>query len=57
LYCTYILFKHANDYDIGVAVIDAYTHYVLQFMENINKTSQASMTELVRTPAPFLLVL
>jgi phosphatidylinositol glycan class K len=41
------LFKHANDYDIGVAVIDAYTHYVLEFMENINKTSQASMEELV----------
>ena len=43
-----ISFKHANDYDIGVAVIDAFTHYVLEFMENINKTSQASMEELVR---------
>jgi phosphatidylinositol glycan class K len=46
-YLTRCLFKHANDYDIGVAVIDAYTHYVLEFMENINKTSQASMEELV----------
>lgn len=40
--------QHENDNDIGVAVIDAFTHYVLQFMEKINKTSQASMQELVR---------
>ena len=40
--------KHINDNDIGVAVIDAFTHYVLQFMEKINKTSQVSMQELVR---------
>lgn len=40
--------QHINDNDIGVAVIDAFTHYVLQFMEKINKTSQASMQELVR---------
>ena len=40
--------QHAHDNDIGVAVIDAFTHYVLQFMEKINKTSQVSMQELVR---------
>lgn len=40
--------QHINDNDIGVAVIDAFTHYVLQFMEKINKTSQVSMQELVR---------
>ena len=40
--------QHINDNDIGVAVIDAFTHYVLQFMEKINKTSQISMQELVR---------
>ena len=40
--------QHVNDNDIGVAVIDAFTHYVLQFMEKINKTSQLSMQELVR---------
>ncbi|KDR80403.1 hypothetical protein GALMADRAFT_242818 [Galerina marginata CBS 339.88] len=39
-------YSHANDNDIGVAVIDAFTHYVLEFMERINKTSQASMEEL-----------
>ena len=41
--------QHAHDNDIGVAVIDAFTHYVLQFMEKINKTSQVSMQELVRS--------
>ena len=40
--------QHINDNDIGVAVIDAFTHFVLQFMEEINKTSQVSMQELVR---------
>jgi phosphatidylinositol glycan class K len=39
-------YSHINDNDIGVAVIDAFTHYVLQFMEKINKTSQVSMQEL-----------
>lgn len=39
-------YSHENDYDIGVAVIDKFTHYILQFMEGINKTSQASMQDL-----------
>ncbi|KAJ3515548.1 hypothetical protein NLJ89_g1694 [Agrocybe chaxingu] len=39
-------YSHANDNDIGVAVIDAFTHYVLEFMEEINKTSTVSMQEL-----------
>ncbi|KAF8813120.1 hypothetical protein BYT27DRAFT_7181694 [Phlegmacium glaucopus] len=39
-------YSHENDNDIGVAVIDAFTHYVLDFMEKINKTSQVSMQEL-----------
>ncbi|KAH9478775.1 glycosylphosphatidylinositol anchor biosynthesis [Psilocybe cubensis] len=39
-------YSHANDNDIGVAVIDAFTHYTLEFMEKINKTSQLSMQEL-----------
>ncbi|KAF9527251.1 peptidase C13 family-domain-containing protein [Crepidotus variabilis] len=39
-------YSHANDHDIGVAVIDAYTHYVLEYMENVNKTSHASMQQL-----------
>ncbi|KAM6503748.1 Peptidase C13 family domain containing protein [Amanita muscaria] len=39
-------YSYANDQDIGVAVIDAYTHYVLQFMEAINKTSHKTMQDL-----------
>jgi len=39
-------YSYENDADIGVAVIDSYTHHVLQFMEGINKTSQVSMQDL-----------
>ncbi|OBZ73236.1 GPI-anchor transamidase [Grifola frondosa] len=39
-------YSYENDNDIGVAVIDSYTHYILEFMENINKTSQTSMQDL-----------
>jgi len=37
---------HESDRDIGVAVIDRFTHYVLEFMEGINKTSQLTMQDL-----------
>ena len=33
--------------DLGISVIDRYTHYVLRFMESVNKTSQATMQDLV----------
>ncbi|TFK37982.1 peptidase C13 family-domain-containing protein [Crucibulum laeve] len=39
-------YSHKNDNDIGVAVIDAFTHYVLEFMEGINKTSTKTMQDL-----------
>ncbi|KAG1898457.1 peptidase C13 family-domain-containing protein [Suillus fuscotomentosus] len=39
-------YSYENDNDIGVSVIDSYTHYVLKFMEGINKTSQAFMQDL-----------
>ncbi|KAI5118562.1 hypothetical protein M0805_005853 [Coniferiporia weirii] len=42
-------YSHENDNDIGVAVIDSFTHHVLQFMEGINKTSHASMQDLFST--------
>ncbi|KAI0731487.1 peptidase C13 family-domain-containing protein [Fomitopsis betulina] len=45
-------YSHENDFDVGVAVIDKFTHYVLQFMEGINKTSQASMQDLFDTFDP-----
>ncbi|KAJ7060858.1 peptidase C13 family-domain-containing protein [Mycena amicta] len=39
-------FSYENDADIGVAVIDRYTHYVLEYLEGINKTSHNSMADL-----------
>jgi phosphatidylinositol glycan class K len=42
------LLQHENDNEIGVAVIDTFTHYVLEFMEGVDKTSQTSMQDLVR---------
>ncbi|EEB95540.1 hypothetical protein MPER_05473, partial [Moniliophthora perniciosa FA553] len=39
-------YSHENDNDIGVAVIDSYTHYVLEYMEGINKTSKSTMGDL-----------
>ncbi|PPQ73660.1 hypothetical protein CVT24_007636 [Panaeolus cyanescens] len=44
-------YSHTNDNDIGVAVIDAYTHFVLEYMENINKTSDNSLQDLFSTVA------
>lgn len=41
--------KHHNDPDIGVAVIDSYTHHVLQYLEGIKIGSNATMQEFVRT--------
>jgi len=38
-------YSHEADYDIGVAVIDSYTHYVLQYLEGINKTSKTTMAD------------
>ena len=51
-----IALQHENDHDIGVAVIDAFTHYVLEFMEGINKTSQTSMQDLVRALQYFAII-
>jgi len=42
-------YSYENDNDIGVSVIDSFTHHVLQFMEGINKTSHASMQDLFHT--------
>ena len=40
--------QYENDKDLGVSVIDTYTHYVLEYLEQINKTSQLTMQDLVR---------
>ncbi|KIK91139.1 hypothetical protein PAXRUDRAFT_150182 [Paxillus rubicundulus Ve08.2h10] len=45
-------YSHENDNDIGVSVIDSYTHFVLEFMEGINKTSQVSMQDLFSSYDP-----
>ena len=41
-------YQYENDEEIGVAVIDSYTHHILEYLEGINKTSHASMKDLVR---------
>jgi GPI-anchor transamidase subunit K len=45
--CYLIQLQYENDADIGVAVIDRYTHLILSFLEGINKTSQATMQQMV----------
>ncbi|KAI6040913.1 peptidase C13 family-domain-containing protein [Pisolithus marmoratus] len=45
-------YSHENDNDIGVSVIDSYTHFVLELMEGINKTSQVSMQDLFSSYDP-----
>ncbi|GAA5928536.1 GPI-anchor transamidase [Sporobolomyces koalae] len=42
-------YSHHADNDIGVAVTDRYTHHVLTFLEEINKTSKATMQDLFDT--------
>ncbi|KAG8903100.1 hypothetical protein FRC00_000328 [Tulasnella sp. 408] len=42
-------YSHENDHDIGVAVIDSYTHHVLSYLESVNKTSKATMQDLFST--------
>jgi len=48
-----IFHQYENDKDLGISVIDTYTHYVLEYLEQINKTSQLTMQDLVRLE-PFL---
>ncbi|KAJ7716094.1 phosphatidylinositol glycan anchor biosynthesis, class K, isoform CRA_c, partial [Mycena metata] len=45
-------YSYENDNDIGVSVIDRYTHYILEFMEQINKTSHESMADLFASYDP-----
>ena len=42
-----MLLQYENDRDLGISVIDTYTHYVLEYLEGINKTSQLTMQDLV----------
>jgi phosphatidylinositol glycan class K len=45
--------QYENDEDVGVSVIDSYTHFVLEYLEGINKTSATSMKDLVSVLAAF----
>jgi phosphatidylinositol glycan class K len=40
-------YSHHNDMEIGVAVIDSFTHYVLQYLEGIQRGSNATMQDFV----------
>ncbi|CAD6574650.1 MAG: glycosylphosphatidylinositol anchor biosynthesis [Cyphobasidiales sp. Tagirdzhanova-0007] len=39
-------YSHHSDSDLGVAVIDRYTHVVLNYLEGINKTSPLTLQDL-----------
>lgn len=39
-------YSHGADYDLGVAMIDRFTNFVLQWMEGKDKTSNATIKEL-----------
>ncbi|KAK9898650.1 hypothetical protein P389DRAFT_185161 [Cystobasidium minutum MCA 4210] len=39
-------YSHHSDSDLGVAVIDRYTHVILNFLEGINKTSPTTLQDL-----------
>ncbi|KIY47881.1 hypothetical protein FISHEDRAFT_17449, partial [Fistulina hepatica ATCC 64428] len=45
-------YSHENDLSLGVAVIDSYTHYILEYMEQINKTSRLTMQDLFNSYDP-----
>ncbi|KDQ06883.1 hypothetical protein BOTBODRAFT_167595 [Botryobasidium botryosum FD-172 SS1] len=38
-------YSHENDNEVGVAIIDSYTHYVLEYLETVNKTSRTTMSD------------
>jgi phosphatidylinositol glycan class K len=40
-------YSHHLDEDLGVTVIDRFTYYSLEFLENIKKDSKATLDELV----------
>lgn len=43
-------YSHHADKDIGIAVIDRFTHFALNFFEGVNKTSQATFQDFVSSP-------
>ncbi|KAI1311927.1 glycosylphosphatidylinositol anchor biosynthesis [Mortierella claussenii] len=49
-------YSHHDDPDIGVAVVDRFTFYVLEFLEKIDMQSKATLKDLFDTYNPALLV-
>ncbi|OZJ05442.1 hypothetical protein BZG36_01634 [Bifiguratus adelaidae] len=45
-------YSHHTDYDIGVAVIDSWTYYNLEFLENIDMSSTATLADLFNSYDP-----
>ncbi|KAH8832415.1 peptidase C13 family-domain-containing protein [Flagelloscypha sp. PMI_526] len=45
LFVSLTYYEHDNN--LGIAVVDSYTHFVLQWLEGINKTSSATLGDLV----------
>ena len=39
-------YSHNTDFDLGIAMIDRFTNHVLEYMEHVNKTSDATMQDL-----------
>ncbi|RUS15893.1 peptidase C13 family-domain-containing protein [Endogone sp. FLAS-F59071] len=49
-------YSHHTDFDIGVAVIDSYTYYNLEFLENIDMSSNATLQQLVSRNSDWILI-
>lgn len=45
--CCVLFLKHQPDLGIGVHLMDRYTFYVLEFLEEIHPASQTNMNDLV----------
>ncbi|KAI8098416.1 peptidase C13 family-domain-containing protein [Gilbertella persicaria] len=45
-------YSHHTSYDVGVAVIDSFTYYNLEFLENIDMTSDKTLQDLFNTYDP-----
>ncbi|WVF65668.1 hypothetical protein IAT40_000399 [Kwoniella sp. CBS 6097] len=45
-------YSHHSDRDIGVAVIDGFTHYILQYLETLDKSSLATLRDFFNTYDP-----
>ena len=47
LFDNFLSSQHHSDSDIGVYVVDRYTYYVLEFLENIKPNTKTTIAKLV----------